>query len=81
MEKQFILWDEADGRPRKNEDGDWMSDGLVGRIGIGNAYLAAYGVRPEGAPAYDDLEVGEAVHDVVFSLSGSKGRYSVYRVR
>lgn len=81
MEKLFIIWDEADGRPRRGENFEWVSDGLVGRIGLDNAYLRAYGARPEGAPAYDDLEVGEAVHDVVFRLSGSVGRYSVYRVR
>jgi hypothetical protein len=81
MEKQFILWDEADGRPRRDESGEWVSDGLLGRVGLDNVYLRAYGARPEGASAYDDLEVGEAVHDVVFRLSGSVGRYSVYRVR
>lgn len=79
--KQFIIWDEADGKPRRNEDGEWISDGLVGRIGLDNVYLTAYGVRPEGSYPYDELEVNQALHDVVFSLSGSKGRYSVYRVR
>lgn len=80
-DKRFIIWDEADGRPRKDELLEFISDGLIGRIGLDNAYLRTYGVRPEGAPQYSELEVGQAVHDVKFSLSGSKGQYSVYRVK
>lgn len=80
MEKKFIIWDEGDGHPRREDSGEFISSGLVGVVTLDNAFLTTYGARPEGSKAYDALEVGERVVDVLFSLSGSKGRYSVYRV-
>ena len=78
--KQFIIWDERDGSPFR-ADGELVSSGLLGLITAHNVYLTAYGVRPDGAPSYDSLAVGERVTDVIFRMSGSKGCYSVYRVK
>jgi hypothetical protein len=80
-DKRFIIWDEKDGRPHRDELFEFISDGLIGRIGLDNIYLISYGVRPDPRMSYAELEVGQAIHDVVFNLSGSKGRYSVYRVK
>jgi hypothetical protein len=80
MEKQFIIWDPKDGRPFR-EDGGIISDGCIGRIGLDNAYLTAYGERERGSKPYNELEVGESVLNVTFRLSGQKGVYDIYRVR
>jgi hypothetical protein len=80
MEKQFIIWDPKDGRPSR-DDGRIVSDGCIGRIGLDNVYLTAYGAREHGSKTYDELEVGESVLNVTFRLSGQKGVYDIYRVR
>lgn len=79
--KRFILWDQKDGpNPPRDEAGEILTNGCLGRLTINNVYLTSYGARPDGAKAYDELELGEAVRNVRFSLSGSKGEYDVYRV-
>lgn len=80
-DKRFILWDESSGLLPRNSEGEIMTSGLVGQITADNVYLRTYGKRPEGSPGYDSLDVGGVVNDVAFNLSGSTGRYSVYRVR
>lgn len=78
---QFILWDEKDGAPARDQaTGEFSTNGILGRITEENIYLRSYGVRPEGSRAYSDLSVGECVMGVKFSLSGQRGIYSVYRV-
>lgn len=78
-EKKFILWDPGHGAPRRDSDGNIDSEGLIGRITEGNAYLSAYASYPDARrPA--DLEVGEKIDQVSYSLSGSYGVYTVYRV-
>jgi len=77
---KFILWDPKDGSPRRDDDGTFISEGVVGRITPGNVYLTVYGKRPKGSVDYKDLEVGQRVANVEFSLSGSKGTCDVYRV-
>lgn len=67
-------------QPLMNEEGKIIGDGAIGRITELNAYLTAYPRWPdEKRPA--DLEVGECIKGVFFSLSGSKGWYDVYRVQ
>jgi hypothetical protein len=94
MEKKFIIWDPRDedppGRgPRRDEDGNITSDGLIGRVGEDNVYLTAYAgyTGRTAKPGEDwktrthrDLEVGEWT-GADFSLSGSKGHYQVWRVQ
>jgi hypothetical protein len=84
MEKaKFILWDPKDGEPRTDEAGVITSDGIIGRVGRDNVYVRTY-------PVYDDVErdiEGNVSLEVggfavaTFNLSGSKGRYRVYRVQ
>lgn len=76
----YILWDPRDGSLALQDDGTIISDGLIGRIGPDNIYLTAYAKYPTGK-SYRDLDVGEGIAGVVFSLSGSRGVYTVYRVR
>lgn len=79
--KLFILWDHKDGGyPTRGEDGEIITDGILGRIGIDNVYLTTYGARPKGTVPYEKLEVGQRVSNVRFSLSGETGYYDVYRV-
>ena len=77
---KYILWDTRDGyRPRCDEDGEIVSDGLLGRITVDNVYLRTYASYPDDKrPA--DLTVGGAIKGVGYNLSGAKGTYDVYRV-
>lgn len=77
---RFILWDPKDGDPRHDEEGSITSAGLVGPIGADNAFLAAYAAYPD-ARRPRDLQVGERIRGVRYSLSGSVGSYDVHRVR
>ena len=85
---KYILWDPRDGDPRRAEDGEFISDGLIGRIGPDNVYLTTYADWPSvvlggGTKAwldYRDLEVGQRIRNVVYRLSGQKGVYDVWRV-
>lgn len=79
--KRFILWDQRDNfQPRMDEEGNQIvSDGLLGRVGVDNVYLTAY-AQYTGDKRPIDLEVGEAIKDVHFRLSGEHGVYDVYRV-
>lgn len=76
---RFIIWDPADGRPRVGGSGAIVSDGIIGRVGPENAYVKIYARYPEG-PTHRDLAVGQHIDGVVFSLSGTKGVYQVWRV-
>jgi len=79
---KFIIWDPKDGNgsPRRDENGEFLSDGVVGRIPLNSVYLTIYGIKPDGAARYDSLEVGQCVRDVTFQMSGAKGIYDIYRV-
>lgn len=80
-DKRFILWDNNDGHVRVDEDGDIISDGVIGRVGIDNVYLTTYGQYPESEVRRPgDLAVGERIQSVRYSLSGGSGYYDVYRV-
>lgn len=74
---KYILWDPKDGEPRRDEDGAFLTDGLIGRIGPDNVYLTAYAKVLRTPIA--ELHVG-GVTEAEFSLSGSKGTYRIYRV-
>ena len=84
-EQRFIIWDPRDGdRPREDEDGNIVSDGLIGRVGPDNVYIRVYAEYDEktrlddgGAP---HLAVG-AYAQATFRLSGQTRRYQVYRVK
>lgn len=86
-EKRFIIWDKRDamgvgstGHPRRDDDGNIISDGIVGRVGFANAYMTIYPELPEGAKPPNALEVGECIEGVKYSVSGSRGVYDIYRV-
>jgi hypothetical protein len=83
--QRFILWDFSDGIPRIDEEtGEITSDGIIGRVPRTNVYIKTYAEYDKGAK-FDfngllELEVGEYVW-ALFSLSGSKKRYQIFRVR
>lgn len=78
---QFIIWDPKDGQhPPADSDGSIISDGVIGRVGLDNVYLATYGQKPKGTVEYTDLQVGHRVRNVRFSLGDRDGYYDVYRV-
>lgn len=84
LQERFIIWDPRDGdRPRMSDDGTIESDGLIGRVSGDNAYIRTYAAYKPGTPrdldGYPILDVGQYA-EAVFSLSGSKGEYRVYRV-
>ena len=67
------LWDEL---------GQLQTEGVLGLIDEDNCYLTAYPRWPDKEERRPkDLEVGESIKGVVYSLSGSSGIYDVYRVR
>jgi hypothetical protein len=82
--KKFILWDANDGNPPRDEEGGFLTPGLIGVIDEGNVYLRSYAhYLPSGNkgivfPAA--LEVGQFTYSE-FNLSGSKGIYQVWRVQ
>lgn len=80
---KFIIWDPKDNyRPSMDEQGnEIVSDGVIGRVGPNNVYLTTYARYPKDAKALRELEVGECIKGVVFSLSGSRGVYDIYRVQ
>ena len=81
-EKKFIIWDPKDGsRPRVDDEGNIVSDGLIGRVTQNNVYLTTYAGYPNNSQPLGDLPVGGGVYGVKFSLSGSTGFYDVYRVQ
>jgi hypothetical protein len=80
-ERRFILWDPKDGyMPPRGDDGEFLSDGTLGRIGPDNVYLTAYAGYP-GQLLPKDLVFGGRIVGVEYRLSGSKGVYDVYRVK
>jgi hypothetical protein len=69
-DKRFIIWDPSDGNPRREEDGAFISDGATGRIGMDNVYLTTYPKYRDGEEKRPkDLEVGERIQGVIYSLS------------
>jgi len=49
-EKKFIIWDPKDNyRPRCDDDGNIVSDGVTGRIGEDNVYLTTYADYPRAS--------------------------------
>lgn len=77
---KYILHSTKDNyQPREDDDGNIISDGAVGRITANNVYLTGYASYPDDRRP-TDLAVGECIHSVVYSLSGSTGIYSIYRV-
>ncbi len=75
---RFILWDPNDGRIPL-DGGKVATAGLLGVVGADNVYLTSYAGYPDGRRPID-LEIGQRIAGVKYSLSGSKGTYDVYRV-
>ena len=85
MEPKYIIWDPRDNyRPREDDDGNLVSDGLIGRVGRDNVYIRVYAQYGEDVKRDINgnlaLEVGQFV-EATFCLSGEKGSYHVYRVQ
>lgn len=83
-ERRFIIWDTKDDSylgsgPRKDESGEFVSDGLIGRVGVDNVYLATYANYKDNK-THRDLDVGECIW-AKFTLSGESGLYQVWRVK
>lgn len=79
--RRYILHDHSRNEdPQRDSDGAFVSDGALGRLGIGNVYLTIYGTYPAESKRPGDLAVGEAIHGVTYNLSGGRGVYSIYRV-
>jgi len=77
---KFILWDKKDSfSPTRGSNGEFISDGVLGKIGPDNAYIAIYANYP-GATRPIELDVGQCITDVRFNLSGESGMYDIYRV-
>jgi len=68
-------------KPRMDEDGKIIGEGAIGRVTADNVYLTSYPEWPKGAKRLADLEVGEFIRAVRYSLSGSVGYYDIYRVQ
>jgi len=66
--------------PLRNAEGEIITYGAIGRIGIGNCYLQAYAKWPDERRP-EVLKVGECIQDVEYRLSGERGVYDIYRVR
>jgi len=67
--KRFVLVKRSDRRV----------DVLGGPVSINNVYVSVYPKIEPGHPMVDDLHVGQHT-DVVISLSGETGEYSIRRV-
>lgn len=78
-EAKFILWDPADGQVPLDDEGRINTSGILGRLTTNNIYLQGYAQYPDHRRP-ESLEVNEAIHNVVFALSGECGAYSVIRV-
>lgn len=55
------------------------TDGAIGVVGPDNAYIKTYAVYPD-MKRPTDLDVGEKIANVKYSLSGSIGFYDIVRV-
>ena len=89
MEPKYIIWDPRDEQPpgsgpRRDSDNNIISDGLIGRVGPDNVYIKIYAEYEPNVKRdinrHLQLEAGQYV-TATFSLSGSKGRYQVWRVK
>ena len=70
---KFIIADPKD-------DGPWpLYAGVIGPIGPSNVYLTAYAKYPTSQRP-SDLNVGESIIGVQFSLSGQRNTYTIRRV-
>lgn len=80
-DKRFIIYPHGE-KPMRDEEGNIISDGAIGRIGSDNCYLTAYPRWPRdgGSKRLKELEVNECIRGVEYSLSGSSGIYDIYRV-
>ena len=81
--KKFILWDAHDGSPQRDENGEFLTTGLIGVIGEDDVYLRSYAnyqASPgKGLVVPTELEVGQFTY-AEFNLSKQKGIYQVWRV-
>jgi len=66
--------------PLRDEEGNVIGDGAIGRVGLSNVYLRTYAVWPDHHRP-EQLEVGECIKGVEYRLSGGHGSYDIYRVR
>ena len=78
-EPLFILWDPKDGDVPRSSDGDYLTSGTLGRLTLGNVYLAAY-ADYTGDRHAKDLDVHERC-PVRFRLGTECGDYTLIRVR
>lgn len=77
-ERRFILWPSNGYEPTRDERGNITTSGAVGQLSFEAAFLTAYPAYPDARRPID-LNVGQAIHGVVYRLSGV-GVYDIYRV-
>jgi len=74
---KYILWDTRKDGVLRYPDSDTV--GILGKLTLDNVYISTYAQYPDGKHARN-LQVGEHIKDVKFTLSGGKGLYDIYRV-
>jgi len=75
---KFIIY-EQNSHPLVADNGNIISDGIIGRVTLNNVYLTAYAMYPNKQRP-KDLEIGECITGVRYSLSDETGMYNIYRV-
>lgn len=82
QDKRFILWSRLTSHePPRDQEGNITTSGCLGELTEDNVYLKAYANYRQCTKRLDELEVGECVQNVIFSLSGEHALYDIYRVR
>ena len=76
----FILWDSTKDGVVPRNGGEIATGGVLGHLTADNVYLRTYAAYPD-ARRPKDLEVGQSIVGVRFSLSGQRGCYDVVRVK
>lgn len=81
LSKLFIIWDPSDGSLSRDLEGQINTSGIFGRISADNVYLTTYATYPQDSKSLLEMDIGERMENVCFSLSGERGYYDIVRVR
>jgi len=75
---QYIIWDQKDGWPTRNEEGGYTTAGILGILGPDNVYLTTYADYGDNK-RHTELDLNEWT-TARFRLSGESKEYRIYRV-